>query len=578
MKQVFLCLAIFFAFSIFENQLIAQPSLSPYNLHPPLAGDLLLSGSFGEVRTNSFHAGIDFRTGGKVGLRVFASEKGYVSRIRVSAVGFGKAIYIQHPNGLTTVYAHLDQFAPKIEEFVKTHQYKNRSFEVDLYLTPNDFRIERAEFIALSGNTGSSGGPHLHFEVRQTANQIPLNPAFSNLQIRDTLPPVINSAWIYSLNSNVNVDLTNRTELNVQSRRGKYIVSDTVRVTGTVGVGVKAYDYINKNSLRCGVYAIKMFVNNRLHYHYSADEFSFAETRFANSHIDYALRQTDGKRVHRLFKDPNNLFSGYKSILNNGYINAKKDSIYRVQLIVEDAYSNKSELNIVLKGVEKNMEIVIPDSNQVFLDNRTWLFYNDNNIKTDLFSISMPKNSLYHNIEFTYDIIDKQPKMYSPIIKIHNNLIPIHRPYELAINANGVPENLLNKSLIGTFGKNNTHIAVGGNYSNGSVVANINYFGDFFILVDTVAPTITPLNIFNKKNMSKESSIRLKVEDDLSGVSKINGFINGQWALFEYDPKNSLIFYKFDNLRLKKGNTNNLLVEVIDNKGNKNEYKCSFEW
>jgi len=321
-----------------------------------------------------------------------------------------------------------------------------------------------------------------------------------------------------------------------------------------------------------------MYVNGKLSYHYSADEFSFNETRYANSHIDYALRQTEGKRVHRLFKDPNNQFSGYKSILNNGHISVMKDSIYKVKLVVEDAYSNKGELNLVLKGVQNNVEIVIPDSNQVFIDRNTWLFYNDNSLTTEFFSISMPKNALYHNIEFTYDITEVQSIMYSPVVKLHSDLVPVHRSYELSINAKGVPKNLQSKALIGTFGKNNKIEAVGGNYSNGNVVANVNYFGDFFILVDTIAPTITPINIFNNKNMVKENSIRFKVEDNLSGVSKINGFINDQWVLFEYDPKNSLISYKFDSTRLKRGNTNNLLIQVSDNKGNKREYRCVFSW
>ena len=201
------------------NHSYCQPSLSPFDLHPPLKGDLALSASFGEIRTNSFHAGLDFRTGGKIGQNVYSSADGFVARVRVGGTGFGKAIYIQHPNGLTTVYAHLDRFTPQIDKFVKDQQYGRKSFEIDLPLNPNQFPVKRGELIGISGNTGSSGGPHLHYEVRLTNNQIPLNPAFSNLALNDILPPVINGAWLYPLNASSSINGINSTlTLNVQNQ------------------------------------------------------------------------------------------------------------------------------------------------------------------------------------------------------------------------------------------------------------------------------------------------------------------------------------------------------------------------
>jgi len=558
---------------------LGQPTSSPFDLHPPLKGELFLSGSFGEVRTNSFHAGLDFRTGGKIGQDVFASEQGYISRLRVGGTGFGKAIYIQHPNGITTVYAHLDRFAPAIEEYVKEIQYERQSFDIDIWVNPKEFPVKRGEFIGLSGNTGSSGGPHLHYEVRSTKNQIPMNPSFSNLPIRDNMKPVINGLWIYPLDDSSYIQGENkRTELNIHAQNGAYVVTDTIEVQGTIGFGVKAYDYINRGSLRCGIYSIKKYVNKRLTYQFRVDEFRFAETRYANSHIDFELRVQEGKRVHRLFKDPNNLFSGYKTLVNNGRLKADKDSIYNVTIVIEDAYGHASYLNLVMRGQTYRIQ---PDNDptppQVPSD-PVWLFYNDNSKTTEWFNISIPKNSLYHNINFTYEIIGFVEGILSPILRIHNRTIPLHRPYTLSLNADSVPKHLINKALIGTINSNGEIESAGGQYSQGWVETQVNYFGDFFITADTIAPTITPLNISNNKDMSKEKLINIRVEDELSGIAFIEGTIDDSWVLFEYDPKNNLIFYEFDDKRLTQNKKHKLKLRVTDSKDNTSEFECSFFW
>lgn len=578
MIQKFYYTALLVGLILKINFLVGQPTSSPFNLHPPLNGELKLSGSFGEIRTNSFHAGIDFRTGGRIGQKVFASNDGFVSRVRAGGFGFGKAIYIQHPNGLTTVYAHLDRFAPEIEAYVKEQQYKQKSFEVDLHLNSNQIKVKRGQFIALSGNTGGSGGPHLHYEVRLTKNQIPLNPAFSNLPIIDTLHPVIRSAWIYPIDSSSSINGINvKTEINVQSIGNRFKITDTIHFQGIAGIGVKAYDYINKNSLRCGVYEIKMFVNNRLQYHYSVDEFRFSETRYANSHIDFALRQETGKRVHRLYKEPNNQFNGYKTNVNNGFINSKKDSLYNVRIEVNDTYQNSCELNFVMKGEDTKNQINVPEYKE-HESQAYWLFYNENKLETDKFSITVPKNLLYNNIHFNYSYSKSSAGMYSPVIHVHNKYTPVHRNYMLSIRTDSLPANLYDKALIGTFNSKGEIETAGGGYINGNVVTNVNFFGDFFVIIDTITPSIKPLNIFDKKNMSNEKSIRFEVKDDISGIASINGYINGEWVLFEHDPKNNLIFYEFDKERLQSGNSHALELVIDDNKGNIETYACTFLW
>lgn len=561
------------------STLVGQPYQSPYNLYPPLKGKLGLSGSFGEIRTNSLHAGMDFRTGGQIGSEVFASDDGHVSRIKISSVGYGNAIYIAHPNGLTTLYGHLHKFSPKIEQYVKAQQYKERSFEVDLYLLPKQISIKRGEIIGLSGNSGSSGGPHLHYEIRQTKNQAPQNPAFSNLNIGDNLIPVIRGVWLYKLGNDPSpTSVNSRKGINVQFNKGMYSYADTIFAEGNLGFSIEAYDFVNNQSLRCGIYSMKMFVNNILNYHFDIDGFRFDETRYANSHIDYALRQETGRRAQKLYTEPNNQLKIYKTLKNNGIINAQIDSIYNIRVEISDAYGNKTMLTMVVKGsqINNNSTVGILPAEQI--SGVLWPYFQQNEISTSQFSISMPAEALYNNIFFNYKVRDSVAFIYSPIISIHNRFTPVHKSYTLTINCLDIPEIYESKALVATVNAKKEIEAVGGNFSNGSVTARLNFFGDFFVTIDSIAPEIKQVNTVAKNDYSNEKSIMFKVKDNLSGVSQIVGTIDGEWALFEYDKKNDLVSYEFDSERLQKGKKHKLTLEVNDAKGNISKSEYWFFW
>ncbi len=575
-KSHFNIIALLLLFS--TSVILAQPTGSPFELHPPLEGELTLSGSVGELRTNGFHAGIDFRTGSKIGQKVFASEHGYISRIRVGGTGFGKAIYINHPNGLTTVYAHLDKFSPEIEQYIKELQYKRKSFAVDTWLTAKQFPVKRGQHIGFSGNTGSSGGPHLHYELRRTKGQIPLNASFSNLPIHDHIKPTLNGIWLYPLNDSDYIHNYNkRIQLNVQQNNGVYGLTDTLKTIGTVGIGIKTYDYINKNSLRCGVYAIKGYVNGKLFYNFCVDQLSYSERRFANSHMDYAYRINEGKRVHKLFKDPNNRFSGYKSVQNNGHLKIETDSTYNITIVVEDSYGLTSTANMVIKG-DAAKNITYNESPPKNAHSPIWLFYNDNSCQTDWYSVTIPKNTLYENIRFTHSTLEFVEGAYSPLICIHTPETPLHRAYTLSINADSLPKTLLDKALIASLSSDSLPVSAGGKYTQGVVETQVNYFGNFFVAIDTLAPEIKPINISQLKDMSKENLIGINIEDNLSGIGTYEGYIDGSWVLFEYDPKNNYIFYEFDKQKLEPNTKHNLILTVTDNKNNTSQYSCTFYW
>ncbi len=577
MKQHRIFLFILLVF--ISSSAFPQPPLSPFALHSPLKTDFGLSGSFGEIRTNSFHAGIDFRTGGRIGLPVYASDNGFVSRIKVSSVGYGNAVYIQHENGLTTVYAHLHKFSNKIERLVKEQQYKERSFEVDFHLSPSQIEIKKGEQIGLSGNSGSSGGPHLHYEVRETKTQAPLNPSFSNLSITDKRNPVVKGVWLYGLHNTPSPNTINsRKEVNVQQSNNSYICLDTIYAESDFGLSIEAYDYVNNQSLRCGVYAIKMFVNDSLHYYFSIDKFRFSQTRYANSHIDYALRQETGKRAHKLFVEPNNQLDFYKALRSNGAIIMQPDSIYNILVEIFDSYDNKSTLAIVAKGLNQSanppQKIIPAEQNNGIL----WPYFQQNELSINHFSIEMPPHALYSSIYFTYQIEENSEFEYSPVVSIHSPLTPVHKNYSLAINANNLPEKLKEKALAVFINDKNEIEAAGGSYSNGKVSTFVNFFGRFAIAVDTIPPTINLINAPSQNDFRQETSINFNIKDNLSGISNIEGLIDGKWALFEYDKKNDLVFYQFDKLRLEEGKQHTILLKVTDAKNNSSEFESWFIW
>lgn len=557
----------------------AQNPKDVLNLHPPLTSYQALSGTFGEIRPGSIHAGLDFRTGGKVGLPVFASQAGYVSRIKISSVGYGKAVYITHPTGITTVYAHLDRLSEKIEKVTKDEQYKKKSYDVDIHLGPKSLPVERGETIGLSGNTGSSGGPHLHFEVRNTKTQEPQNPSFSTLKITDKIAPVVRSAWIYHLSSAPPVGrIQSRQELNIKEKNGSYAVSDTILIEGGVGIGIETYDYVNEQSLRCGVYSIKMYVNNSLHYHFAVDKFAFNESRYTNSHMDYALNYNNGKRVHKLFIEPNNKFSIYKTVQNRGIIQAKTDKVYNIRVEIADSHNNTTQFTLVAKGVDKG--VYAPKKNNLAsTEGILWPFFQSNQFSNKAFSINMPAKALYSSTYFNYHISStRQAGAYSPTITVGDVLVPLHRNYSLAIATDPLDEHLREKALIAFLDKEGKIFAVGGDYKDGFVHTKVNFFGDFFVTTDTIPPKIQLIKPPTNDDFSDLDNISFKITDDLAGIESIEGYIDDEWVLFEYDKKNDLAFYKFDSQRLTNNSEHQLRIEVSDSKGNATKHYYTFRW
>ena len=343
----------------FVNFIFSQNEIPKDYFTKPLEIPLLLSGTFGELRTNHFHAGLDIKTQKVEGHKVLSSADGYVSRINVSLWGYGNALYVTHPNGYTTVYGHLQKFSPEIDAYVRKMQYEKESFSIRLYPKPNELIVKQGEVIALSGNSGSSGGPHLHYEIRDVKSNI-LNPMLFGINVPDHKNPTIQNAFAYSKNENSQVNQSsNNVQLVFSRQYDGDLLANTIYAHGEIGFGINAYDRLDGALNRNGLYSFEMTVNGEKVFQFTVNKFSFDESRFINSYIDYERLVNLKQRVQKCFvnHDMNNL-SLYKTLDNKGFVNVKDSLEYTVSIIAKDFEGNKTRLIIPIKG--KKDSIIIP--------------------------------------------------------------------------------------------------------------------------------------------------------------------------------------------------------------------------
>ncbi len=542
----------------------------------PVEFPLNLSANFGELRTNSFHAGIDIRTGGVTGRRVLAAADGFVYRILVSPVGYGRALYIQHPNGYATVYAHLDRFSDEIENFVKEQQYKQQSFHVDLTPPRGMFRFNQGEFIGYTGNTGSSFGPHLHFEIREGATQVPVNPLKFNFDVRDNLPPVLYTLAVYPLTHNSLVNGKNEPlYLPLEGGRGRYHLRNNtpIEVYGEIGFGIEATDFLNDSPSRCGAWAIELFLDDESIYRHELTQFAFAEQRYINSHIDYAEKIRNRRDIQRTFLQPNNRLSIYRHHVNRGVGLFYNEGSTNVRLVVKDVYRNTSVLPFMVKTVIPEEETLPPPPPPNF----TMLMRYDqpNRYTGTELAVTIPAGALYDDLLFEFEKSPPVNGSLTPVYHIHNEFTPVHRNYSLSIAAGDISAQLRDKALIVNL-NNNSPSPVNSRWNDGYVHGQTNLFGRYTVMVDTIPPIIEPLNIGPGRDMSNRRIISFRITDDLSGISSYNGYIDGKWVLFEFDPKNDHLFYIFDDERIGRNKNRELELIITDEKENISVYNVEF--
>ena len=556
MKKIFSFL-IFFFFSY-------QFSYSQDYINP-LDFRLLLSGTFGELRGNHFHAGIDFKTKGVEGQNIYAIADGYVARIKVSSYGYGKALYINHPDGRTSVYAHLKQFSKKIDTIVKKEHYKRKKFEINFFPKKNSIKVKQGEIIALSGNSGSSQGAHLHFEIRDTKTEHPLDPLDFGFKVKDDISPILKELKVFDIN---NHKLSS--SYKIKKVKNKYFVNDTINANDKIGLGIYTYDQSNDAYNKNGVNSIKVFLDSILIYHFKLDKLDFSKNKYINAHIDYEEKILSSKKFHKCFKLPNNSLKNYKTIINNGHIKLEDKISRHIKIEVYDSYENKSELSFFLKKGLIDFKDSLDISNKK--KSKTFYWFNENNFSNNNFKISINKNYLYKTIDFDFLEKDSFEGVFGKVYQCHYETVPLHKPAKISIRSS-IPEELKNKVYIAKV-KDNKYMFFGNKWENNFLTAKISEFGNFSIAADTVMPKITGINIFPGKIMKGQKTIKCLIEDRESGIKKYEAKLNDKWILMEYDHKRKLLHYNFNEI-IQNGE-NKFTLEVEDMLGNIKKYSAKF--
>lgn len=547
----------------FGSKSYAQNYVNPVDV--PVA----LSANFGELRANHFHSGLDYKTQQVVNKPILSVADGYVSRISVSPGGYGLALYITHEEtGHTTVYGHLNSFAKDIAEYVKNQQYEKESFRVDLFPEKGLLPVRKGEQIALSGNTGSSGGPHLHFEVRDTKTEEPIDPLnFFAHSVVDTQKPDLRGIAFYPIKGRGSVNGSAnplRMDVAKNAQGVPLALGQSIRAWGRIGVGVKAYDKMNGQHNIYGVKHVRLFVDEERVFSQSIDRYSFADTRMLNTLVDYEDWRQRNSFYMRSFVTPGNKLKFYNTV-NNGFIDINEERNYRMRYELEDHHGNVLTYSFVVVGQRQDIDLMTDSTN--FMSHN----FHNTFVDTD-FVLDIPRANLYEDIRFTHSRT-KSESYFSDIFQVHNKPVPLHGSAKMWIKIDA--DTLSNKKQYGVVDITGRTSWVGGTYKNGGMEVNIRELGRrYAVLCDDISPVITPINPASWKANRR---IQIRLNDNMSGVAHFRGTINGKYVLFTHDMKSPVYTYQFDNERLPTSGKLHLVFTATDGAGNESQYEYMME-
>lgn len=555
---------IFFLF-LFSTFINAQDIYPQDYFAPPLEGETILAGTFGELRSNHFHSGLDIKTKQREGLKVHAAASGYVSRIKIAHFGYGKALYITHPNGYTTVYAHLQRFSDKIESFIKKKQYEQESFEIEVFPTNNELILTKGEVIAYSGNTGSSGGPHLHYEIRDNLER-PINPLLFGIKVKDSKKPIVRSIYAYPINELSHVNNSNlKQKLRlIPLQNGDYKVED-IKAHGKIGFAINTIDRQDLAANKNGVYKIETALNGMPNFTINFKRFSFDETKHLNRLIDYPHYSEEKERLQKLFLDTNNPLSMYENLVDDGYVMIYDSiaSLYKIK--VEDFEGNTTIIDLNINGDTTPVTETLPNFTSQYYINR------EENVilEKDKITVDIPKETFYDNFFMDFQV-------HSDTVKVHDNNKAASKYFTINYDITGYSQEDLKQLYIARLvGWNDFPSYSSTKQKDNVLYTRTNDLGTYCLARDTVAPTIEPVNFTDGKWMSKYRFLKLKIEDKLTGISNYRATVNGKWILMEYDYKTDMLIHYFKDNVVKDTN-NNLKVIVTDNVGNSTTFEATF--
>ena len=531
----------------------------------PLEVPMSLSGNYGELRSNHFHGGIDFRVGGVVGAPMYATEEGYISRVTVGPSGYGNAIYIQHPNGYVSVYGHMHCFKDELAEYVREKQYEEESFRQDITFTPEQFPLKKGDYIGKAGNSGSSGGPHLHWEVRDENNN-PTNPFLRGyISIPDNLAPTFRSVLFYGIE---HVDGV---------AESYYVGNPKEGVTPLPEHSYVCIDAVDKQegtNAKLAVNEYKVWLDTTLVYHFTLGEVPSVWGRDINSLIEFKQKVVRGRTYVKSYVEPGNLLQDRIKSSNFGVISLSDTLKHKVKIEVKDIENNRAVKNYTVKRVDSLFVGKLADS-VVRKDYAAWFL--PNFYKTEGFNLYMPQGVLYNSIYLNVDTLQSRVTPFAPVWNVATDRIALRKAVSVALECN-LPDSLVSKAFLAHVYKGGKLGYAGGKYdpNKKEMRANVLSLGSFTVGVDLVPPQITAT--LKDNAVVQGNRIVFKMRDNLSGIKGYRVEIDGHWVLAEHDAKTRSVIVPLQHARIKKGIKHSLVFEVEDNCGNVSRIKRKFTW
>lgn len=554
-KLLFLTLYMAIGFSHGDDT--GERSL-PLKIKPSFAG------TYGELRSGRFHAGFDFRVGGVVGEPIYSIGDGYISRITVTSTGYGNGLYITHPDGTVSIYGHMHEFAPEIAQIVEKRQYENESFNVNIVLNPEDFPVERGQFIGKVGNSGSSAAPHLHFEVRRPDDAGPLNVAYLDyFKYEDNVPPVIEKVNLYSFEDSTGVV---QSEL-IKSYRGSS--SKVLEVSDKFYVAVDAHDRQAGTPGKLGLEVYEFFLDGESIYRYGTGEYTYKEQETFNALIDYRERVRSGDALVKSYVEPGNGFKGKITAVNRGIFRLTDDDVHSVKVVVEDLHGNKKIATFkVRRGATAG--------DTLRYDRATPWFAPYAFAKRGL-KVSLPVMSLFRSEAIEIDTVSVGGSFYSKVWRIHNPEVPLKKAGVVEIDVENLPDSLQSKAFLGYLTDDGKVSYCGGKYKDGVMRGRLSSFGMYCVGIDTSGPKIKP-RFSSARTIQRSGQMAFTIKDDCSGIGSFRAEIDGEWVLAKFDKKFDKLWIVLDPQRVKRGCGHELVLRVKDNRDNVSTYKYKFKW
>jgi len=543
-----------------------QQWLSPMPDYP-----MILSANFAEARPSHLHSGIDIKTGGAEGRKVVAVRDGYVSRIGVKPYGYGRVLYITHDDGSMSVYAHLNRFVGVLEQYLKKKRYETATNDVDLFPEKNLFRFNAGEQIAYSGNSGSSGGPHLHFEIRRAKDQSPINILSEGIyDVRDDIRPTIAALHLFAVDTldGVRMEKKVASYTPVSLGGGHYRLQAPVKMPCKGYFAVEVTDRKNDTQNTMGVYSVQLLADGQPRFGFCFDDFSFAETRYVNSMTVYSMQRKSRNEIFRLLRQKGNYFSGLEESRETGVIDPTlTDS---VSIRVFDDADNLSVLSFAVKydSSAETPEFSRADNSVKVLSGTA------GTLTSGDFSVQFKASSLFEDCFMAVDIVDapKALPIHSLIYRFADENTPFFTNATVSIRLDTISSGL----VIARYNPENGKLAsMGGQLSGKTVSVSTSTGGCFCVALDTIPPKITPM-LPKGFSWAASKSVSFKMADEFSGVASYSMQIDGKFAILEHNMKRAILIHNFDDVRFGKGKQHKLVLTIKDGAGNRTVYTKTY--